>query len=83
MTLDLAKLSQLSDLTITEPEKISKNLEEIATYFAVLDNLDTENIEPTFQVTGLKNILREDLVIDTPPIHQGCFVTDILVNRNG
>jgi len=83
MTLDLTKLSQLSDLTISEPEKFSKNLKEITTHFAVLDNLDTKNIEPTFQVTGLKNISREDLVVDTPPIHQGCFVTDILVNRNG
>ena len=83
MNIDLAKLSKLANMSISNPEKISHDLNEIATHFDVLDNLDIKNIEPTPQVTGLKNVFREDIVVDTPPIHDSYFITNAILNKNG
>jgi len=60
MTIDLDKLVKLSNITISNPQKLAKDLEEITKHFEILDNIDTTNIEPTFQVTGLTNISRQD-----------------------
>ena len=60
MTIDLDKLVKLSNITISDPKKIAKNLEDITKHFEILDSIDTTNIEPTFQVTGLTNISRQD-----------------------
>ncbi len=55
---DLAKL-QLS------PEELLKFTDELAIiveYIGQLNEVDTKNIEPTSQTTGLENIKREDEV---------------------
>lgn len=83
MNIDLGKLSKLANMPIPNPDKISHDLNEITTHFDVLDNLDIKNVEPTPQVTGLKNIFREDEIIDTPPIHDSYFVTNAIINKNG
>ena len=57
----IAKLARLK-LKPTEVKKFSKELSSILGYFAVLNELDTEDIEPTAQVTGLTSVLREDNV---------------------
>lgn len=59
--LKLAKLSRLK-LTDEEIERFSVELSEILSYVQMLDKVDTENWEPTYQVTGLKNITRPDEV---------------------
>lgn len=61
--LKLAHLSRLK-LTDEEIERFSQELSEILTYIETLDKADTANLEPTYQVTGLKNVMREDLVVD-------------------
>jgi aspartyl-tRNA(Asn)/glutamyl-tRNA(Gln) amidotransferase subunit C len=33
-------------------------------YVQQLDNVDVSGIEPTYQVTGLKNIMRDDKLVD-------------------
>ena len=55
----IAKLAKLS-LTEKEVEKFQKQLGDTLDYINVLDELNVEGVEPTSQVTGLKNILRED-----------------------
>jgi len=35
-------------------------LSSILDYFAVLDELDTEDIEPTYHVIGIKDVIRDD-----------------------
>lgn len=57
----LASLSAIS-LRDSEIEPIMQNLEEILGYFEELGELDTTGVEPTYQVTGLSNIWREDEV---------------------
>ncbi|HSX18007.1 MAG TPA: Asp-tRNA(Asn)/Glu-tRNA(Gln) amidotransferase subunit GatC [Candidatus Saccharimonadales bacterium] len=60
------KLAQLSRLKLTEEEieRFSKELSEILSYVEMLDKADIQGLEPTYQVTGLKNVMREDEVID-------------------
>ncbi len=57
--LKLARLSQLK-LSEEEIEKFRVELSEILNYVEKLDSVDTKGLEPTYQVTGLKNVTRED-----------------------
>ena len=63
--LKLAHLSRLK-LTEEEIERFRKELSEILTYVEMLDKADTDGLKPTYQVTGLKNVMRDDQVIDYP-----------------
>ena len=57
----IAKLAQLK-LTEEEVSKFQDQLSEVLNYVEVLNELDTEKVEPTSQVTGLENVTREDEV---------------------
>lgn len=63
-TDDVHRLAQLSSLQLdeTEAEALRGDLENILTYIEQLSELDTEGVEPTYQVTGLQNVWREDTV---------------------
>jgi aspartyl-tRNA(Asn)/glutamyl-tRNA(Gln) amidotransferase subunit C len=61
--LKLARLARL-DLTDEEAEAFGKELSAILAYVAQLDAADTVGLEPTTQVTGLKNVMRSDEVVD-------------------
>jgi aspartyl-tRNA(Asn)/glutamyl-tRNA(Gln) amidotransferase subunit C len=57
-------IAQLSNIPVT-PEEEQKLSDGFATTLKVVDTLmdvDTTNVEPTHQVTGLENVLREDVV---------------------
>ncbi len=55
----IAKLARLG-LSEAEKQKYSKELSGILDYMKKLNGIDTKNIDPTAQVTGLENILRKD-----------------------
>ena len=63
---DVLKLARLARLTITdeEIEQYRKELSEILHYVELLQQADVTGLEPTSQVTGLKNVMREDAVVD-------------------
>jgi aspartyl-tRNA(Asn)/glutamyl-tRNA(Gln) amidotransferase subunit C len=63
---DVLKLARLARLDITEEEieAYRTELSAILEYVALLDNVDVAGLEPTSQVTGLKNVMREDQVKD-------------------
>ena len=63
---DVVKLAKLSRLKLTdkEVEDFQTELAEILTYVEVLDSVDTAGLEPTYQVTGLKNVSRKDVLKD-------------------
>ena len=61
--LKLAHLSRLK-LTEEEIERFGVELSEILSYVEILDKADTEGLEPTYQITGLKNVMRDDKVVD-------------------
>lgn len=59
-------MAQLSRLKLTEDEieRFRKELSEILSYVEVLDKADTPGLEATYQVTGLKNVMRADEVLE-------------------
>lgn len=56
----LSKLALL-ELSEEEKEELSKQLGDILDYFAKLDDIDTNNVDPTTHpIEGLSNIFRKD-----------------------
>ncbi|MDP4108010.1 MAG: Asp-tRNA(Asn)/Glu-tRNA(Gln) amidotransferase subunit GatC [Bacillota bacterium] len=56
----VANLARLA-ITEEEAEKFTKQLDAIITFAEQLNELDTENVEPTSHVLDIKNVLREDV----------------------
>lgn len=65
-TSDVRHLAQLSSLQLdeAEAEALRIDLENILGYIEQLSELDTEGVEPTYQVTDLQNVWRDDVVDD-------------------
>lgn len=63
-TDDVRHLAQLSSLHLSDDEisDLQKDLENIVNYINHLGELDTTGVEPTYQVTGLENVWRDDVV---------------------
>ena len=61
-TSDIQHLASLSSLALADNEVdgLRQDLEKIITYIEKLKELDTTDVEPTYQVTGLENVWRED-----------------------
>jgi aspartyl-tRNA(Asn)/glutamyl-tRNA(Gln) amidotransferase subunit C len=65
----IAKLSRL-ELTSAEKEKFAEQLSDILSYVDLLNEVDTANIEPTAQVTGLENVMVEDKIEESGVTYQ-------------
>lgn len=61
---DVQHLAQLSSLQLTDQEigALQIDLENIVAYIQQLNELDTAGVEPTYQVTDLENVWRDDVV---------------------
>jgi aspartyl-tRNA(Asn)/glutamyl-tRNA(Gln) amidotransferase subunit C len=61
---DVQHLAQLSLLQLTDDEvsALQIDLQNIVGYIQQLDELDTTGVEPTYQVTDLENVWRDDVV---------------------
>lgn len=61
---DVLHLARLSHLQLTDDEAslLKEDLSAILTYIEQLSELDTDGIEPTYQVSGLVNVFRDDVV---------------------
>lgn len=59
---DVLYLAQLSNITLSgsEIDTLRHDVGEILGYVEKLNELDTENVEPTYQVTDLENVWRDD-----------------------
>lgn len=81
---DLAKLK----LNEEDLAKFQKQLTDIVDFVGKLQEVDTKNVEPTSQVTGLENVFREDEVKPSLPQaevlknakrkHNGYFMVDAI-----
>ncbi|WP_066367054.1 Asp-tRNA(Asn)/Glu-tRNA(Gln) amidotransferase subunit GatC [Neobacillus fumarioli] len=56
----VANLARLA-ISEEETEKFTKQLDAIITFAEQLNELDTENVAPTYHVLDMKNVLREDM----------------------
>ena len=63
-TDDVQHLATLSSLQLADDDAraLGEDLERIIGYIEQLSELDTGGVEPTYQVTGLKNIWRDDVI---------------------
>lgn len=80
-------VAKLANLPISEKEEelYSEQLSAILEYVDKLEKVDTSDVEPTFNVTGLENVMREDqtsvslsqdeTLSNAPSQKQGYFVT--------
>ena len=62
---DIIHLAELSNISLEESEinNLGKDLESIIKYISQLDGLNTDGVEPTYQVFEMENIWREDTVL--------------------
>lgn len=62
----VANLARLA-ITEDEAEKLTKHLDTVITFAELLNELDTDGIEPTTHVLKINNILREDVAVEGLP----------------
>jgi aspartyl-tRNA(Asn)/glutamyl-tRNA(Gln) amidotransferase subunit C len=58
----IAKLARIK-LTEKEEEKFANDLSSILDYIDKLNEVDTKKVKPIQQITGLENIVRNDIAI--------------------
>jgi aspartyl-tRNA(Asn)/glutamyl-tRNA(Gln) amidotransferase subunit C len=79
----VAALAKL-ELSEEEKDKAKQDLGNILEYMNTMNELDTENIEPMSHVFPIRNVFREDIVVNEPnrdnllsnaPVQKdGCFI---------
>ncbi|MBQ9485157.1 Asp-tRNA(Asn)/Glu-tRNA(Gln) amidotransferase subunit GatC [Candidatus Saccharibacteria bacterium] len=59
-------LAKLSDFALSEKEieSLTGDLQNIIKYISQLDELDTEGVEPTYQVFEMENVWRDDEILE-------------------
>lgn len=83
MKINVDHVAKLANLTISKDEKVKfeKQLSETLSYVEKLNAIDTKNVEPTSQVTGLQNVTREDEV--KPSLSQEETLSNTKSKHNG
>ena len=76
----IALLARLG-LSEEETEKFRGQLSDILENFAVLQEVDTTDIQPTSQVTGLRNVTSADEI--TPSLPQNKIMENAPRNEDG
>lgn len=83
MKLDISRVATLANLPLSkeEIEKLAPQLEETLAYIDQLNEVDTKNVKPTSQVTGLENVMAEDVI--TPSLTQAEATANSSKEHNG
>ena len=79
----VAYVAELSKLRLTEEEsqQIGKDLNKILVYMDILNELDTENVEPMTHVFDVNNVFRPDVVVPSTPREE--ILQDALGTQDG
>lgn len=66
---EVQSIARLARLECSEQElsMYADQLSAVLNYVEMLNEVDTENVEETCQVTGLMDVFREDEIIETDP----------------
>ena len=78
----IAELARIG-LTKEEKERFSEELSDILEYIEQLKEIDTKDIEPVSQVTGLINVIREDVVDDCNEDTRGKIINNFPEEKDG
>lgn len=90
MKMNIQHIAKLANLPIDEKiaKKLEKQIQATLEHLESLNTLDTSNIEPTYQITGLENITRDDTTapslsqndaVSQAKTHNGFFVVDAVL----
>ena len=93
---DVEHVASLAKLKLSPQEilKFQKQLSKIVSYVGELSEIDTLNVEPTSQTTGLTNVVRndelkadglsqEEALSGTEKKHNGYFVVPQVFDKEG
>ncbi|MBQ3469952.1 Asp-tRNA(Asn)/Glu-tRNA(Gln) amidotransferase subunit GatC [Candidatus Saccharibacteria bacterium] len=63
---EIDHLAELSNFSLSDAEKdsLGQDLQNIIGYISQLDELDTSGVEPTYQVFEMKNVWRDDEILE-------------------
>lgn len=66
---DVLHLARLAKLTLSDEEvqRYTRELGDVLAYVEQLQKVDIEELQPTYQVTGLTNVMRDDVVKNLGP----------------
>jgi aspartyl-tRNA(Asn)/glutamyl-tRNA(Gln) amidotransferase subunit C len=83
MKINVQRVAKLANLKITPDEetKLEKQLSDALEYIAILDEVDTKDVKPTSQVTGLENVTQEDVARES--LSQEQALANTKNNHNG
>lgn len=64
---DVDHIGWLASIKVAEEEKegFVASFNSVLDYFHQLDELDTEDVEPTYRVVDLTNVFREDVTLES------------------
>lgn len=92
--IDIDHVAKLANLVLDSKEKavFEKQLSEVLNYFDKLEEVDTKNVEPIGQITGLVKVTREDepapsltqaeALKNASRKHNGFFEVDAIFEEN-
>ncbi|MEK7061209.1 MAG: Asp-tRNA(Asn)/Glu-tRNA(Gln) amidotransferase subunit GatC [Patescibacteria group bacterium] len=80
---DVLHVAKLAKLTLSPKEiiKFQEQLSKIIDYVSQLSEVDTLNLGPTSQTTGLENVFRQDEVKPPSFTNDGYFAVDKILNK--
>ncbi len=80
---EIKRIALLARLGISEDEveKFRGQLSDILENFEILQEVDTSEVQPTSQVTGLRNVVKDDEVI--PSLTQGEIMANAPQEEDG
>ncbi|MGD2066529.1 MAG: Asp-tRNA(Asn)/Glu-tRNA(Gln) amidotransferase subunit GatC [Candidatus Bathyarchaeota archaeon] len=69
---DVEHIAWLAHIELSEEEKalFTEQFNEILEYFKKIDEVDTENVEPTYHVLDLENVSRKDKTAPSLPVEE-------------
>ena len=81
---DVKKLADLSKIALSESEleQYKKEIESILAFVEQLNEIDTEGVEETSQVTGLENATRQDAIHDYGVTPEALLANTPAVEKN-
>ncbi len=67
---DLEHIAKLARIELNDQEKQTflPQLDSVIGYLDILNQVNTDNIQPTYQVNNLSNVLRSDEVKESLPV---------------
>ena len=82
---DVEKIAKLARIALTpeEKQKFQAQMSDILAFVSQLQEVDVSGVEPTAQVTGLEDVLREDVVRDCNPDVRNKLVGQMPKSKDG